>query len=177
MTPMIFLMGLQIGAIFSGAFMGGALAWAGPSPKAHVHGAGQLQVAFEGTEGRIEFVSEASAILGFEQVPKTDKQKATLTQAISQFRELHKDMVQWDATLGCTWTPEQVDQVVDSKDPKHSDFVAKFKGLCVKSPKDSAIKLNFRAFPRLKKLSVDVLIDDLQKAVTYTGKPITIELK
>ena len=52
--------------------------------EAHEHGVAHMNVAFEGNELYIEFISPAANIVGFEHQPRTQEQKAAVKAAIKK---------------------------------------------------------------------------------------------
>ena len=53
---------------------------------AHVHGIANLNVAVEGTQLYMEFLSPAANIVGFEHHPRTEEQKAAVQKAMDAFK-------------------------------------------------------------------------------------------
>jgi Protein of unknown function (DUF2796) len=145
--------------------------------KAHVHGAGQLSIAFDGLKGRIELKLAAANILGFEHFAETDVDKAILENATNTFKEHFSKMVQFDATLGCVMIPDKVGQKMEKKKSKHSDFEASYNIECQKSVLNSNLKFNFGQYDQLKDIDVTILVDKLQKNLEISDKESSVTLK
>lgn len=158
--------------------------------EAHVHGSAQLNIAFDGNKGRVEFQSAAEAVLGFEHEAKSAQDKKTLATVISQFENQMNTMVKFDGPANCTWNKDKVAMVKDEEDShekhasqkgsvhgEHSDFIAQFQVSCSKSLMGSHVILDFTSFPRIKDLDATFLIGDLQKSVEVKKKVTTVELK
>lgn len=161
----------------------------------HVHGAAEVQIAFDGLNGKVEFRAASEGVLGFEYDPKSEKEKAKLSEVQKTFETEFSKMVQFDAVSECTWTFEKAaraqeesekkhEEVKNKKDLKsdkhkgeHSDFVATANVLCKKSIVGSVLNLNFMTFKKLKDIDVTILVDQIQKSVEVKGKPVKIELK
>jgi hypothetical protein len=54
--------------------------------KAHEHGVAHMNVAFEGYDLYIEFISPAANIVGFEHHPRTEEQKSTVKKAVQMLK-------------------------------------------------------------------------------------------
>ncbi len=67
---------------------------------AHVHGAGNLAIAFDDAKGKIEFKGAAEGILGFEHKPKNKKDEKAVADAVAHFENDISKMIQMDASLG-----------------------------------------------------------------------------
>jgi hypothetical protein len=57
---------------------------------AHIHGIADLNIAIEGSELYVEFLSPAANIVGFEHSPRTEEQKAAVQQAIDTLKNWEK---------------------------------------------------------------------------------------
>lgn len=162
-----------------------ALAKSNRKHEAHVHGGGQLSIAFEGANGQIEFKSAAESILGFEHMPKNNSEKSLIEKMKSQFASEMKDYVRFEDALACKFTADKImqeaeahkDHDEDSGSGEHSDWVAQFKVICDKSPLNSELQIDFRKFKKINDIDVTLIIDDLQKSAEYKGLPLQIKLK
>jgi len=147
---------------------------------AHVHGGGELSIAFDNLNGRIEFKTAAQSVLGFEYKPKKDKDLQKLKTVTEQFNNSIQQFVQFDQGAECIITPDVIGQIPEKGETeivKHSDWQAHYNVVCKKSVVDTKIKIDFSVFKNLKDLDVTVLAGSLQKSVEYKGKPIEINLK
>ncbi len=147
---------------------------------AHVHGAGNLAIAFDDTKGKIEFKGAAEGILGFEHKPKNKKDEKAVADAVAHFENDIGKMVQMDASLGCQLTKEMIGQVPEEGEEgsgEHSDWAANFTVACAKSPLGTKIVIDFSSFKLLKDMDITVLAGTVQKSAEFKKKPVTIELK
>lgn len=170
-------------------FLGSSAVFAGEKKhdhrhhEAHVHGAAQLQIAFEKLEGKIEFEAAAEGVLGFEHKPSKDKDKKKLIETIAFFETNIGKMVLLDSSLACAITKEEIDLKFEdtSKDHQakgqHSNFIARFNVKCQKSPLGSQIKIDFKNLKKLEDIDLVILIDDLQKSIEIKKSPLTVDLK
>ncbi len=67
---------------------------------AHVHGIASINLAIEGDELEIEFVSPAESIVGFEYEPSTDAERKAVKDAIALLRDPEK-LFALPASAGC----------------------------------------------------------------------------
>jgi hypothetical protein len=159
--------------------------------EAHVHGAANLNIAFDQLNGKIDFKAASEGILGFEHQPKTDLEKKKLADAISSFDTGMASMIKFDPALGCVLTKEKIEMVAEEKEAhkaeaeknhdkhhgEHSDFIAQFNVACKSDIKGSQLTIDFTQFKSLKDVDVTLLIGDLQKSMEVKRKPVIIDLK
>lgn len=159
---------------------------------AHQHGVGTVGVAFEALKGKIEFKIPAESIVGFEHEAKKDADKKKQTDALAKFESKINEMLVFDASLKCVFTKEKVEVVREEehKDEKHdhkhkghkhaahSDFVAHYNVTCEKSPAgtDLTVKIHSQ-FKKIKKIELQLIVDNLQKAQTITKDNVVVSLK
>ena len=147
---------------------------------AHVHGGGQLSIAFDDLQGRIEFKCAAESVLGFEYKPKKEQDVKTLNSVTDKFRTLIAKYVQFEASSNCKITPDQIGQVPEKGEKtvsKHSDWQAQYNVTCEKSIVGSKLKIDFTHFVHLKDVDITVLVGAIQKSAEYKGSSLNIELK
>lgn len=147
---------------------------------AHVHGDGNLSIAFDDTQGKIEFKGAAEGILGFEHEPKSKKDKNTVADAVAQFENEIGKMVQMDPSLGCQFNKELIGQVPEGGEGgsgEHSEWAANFVVACSKSPLGTKIIIDFSRFKLLKDVDITVLAGAVQKSVKFKKNPVMIEIK
>jgi hypothetical protein len=147
------------------------------SEKAHVHGSGELSLAFDGTHGKLQFECPADSTVGFEHKPTTEAQKKQVTETLELIKSQMKNMVVFNSDLKCQFHPSEVKLESDDHS-SHSETHAEFDIICEKTPKGSTVSFNFsKSFPKLKKVHVQVLVDDLQKSLVTSQGSISLELK
>ena len=144
---------------------------------AHVHGAGKLGIAFEGANGKMDLKIPSESIFGFEHAAKTKKQKAVQKAGITTLEQKISSLVVFESSLACVITTDKV-EVVKGKRSTHSDTVAAYAIKCAKSPIGTVITFNFQnEFPKIKDLDVEIVADNIQKAVEVKASGTRLELK
>ena len=144
--------------------------------KAHDHGAGQIGLAFEGTDGKIDFDIPAESIVGFEYEPKKLGDKKKLSDSLQTLRSKIKDMIIFDSKSKCDITAQSVE--VERSEAKHSDIEAQYSVKCLQSPVGGTVTFKLHSqFKRIKKLQVQVVIDTLQTSAEISKDGDKIELK
>lgn len=133
-------------------------------PGSHEHGAIKLEIAVEGKTIEIDIDGPAESFIGFEYVPKTEKEKKVFSAAQSLWtQDLLTKLFILDQNLGCSATEVSFKQEVEEKKSKketgvHSDIEAKAKITCSLDlkglPMIVAVK---KYFPKIKKLTIDLI--------------------
>ena len=141
---------------------------------AHSHGAGELKIAFDDLNGKVEFKAAAAGVLGFEFDAKTAADKETLSQAVDYFKNQGSKILVFDASLDCVVAYEKAEQVKTKKN--HSDFVAVYSVKCNKVVSRSKLTIDFTHFAGLKDVDVQILIGTNALPAEYKGKSITVDL-
>lgn len=142
---------------------------------AHKHGEGKLAIAFDKTEGQMEFNIPAESIVGFEHKAVKPRDVEKQKNAIELFEKELSNMVRFDPGLMCQLKKHAVQ--VEEKSKKHSDFVAHYKIACEKSPAGTSITFDFKPLEKVMSVEIIVLAGTLQKKVTYKRTPLTVDLK
>lgn len=143
---------------------------------AHVHGRGELSVAFDGAKGTIEFRAPGESVVGFEHEAKSAKDKARVAEAFGKLEKRAGEVVKFEASLKCVVTKDKIEAQKDDDGP-YATIVASYAVTCEKSPKGS--KVTFApatVFPKLKDVDVTLLIDDLQKSAEAGPKGVDVQL-
>ena len=144
--------------------------------KAHDHGAGQIGIAFEGLEGKIDFDIPAESIIGFEYEPTKLEDKKRLSDGLQLLRNKIGDMIVFEGGAKCQITVQSVEVVREGA--KHSDIEALYNVKCAQSPLNGQIVFKLHSqFKRIKKLQVSVVVDTLQKSATIAKDGEKVELK
>ncbi|MBX2988765.1 MAG: DUF2796 domain-containing protein [Bdellovibrionaceae bacterium] len=145
---------------------------------AHEHGHGDLAIAFDGNNGRVELKAPSESIYGFEHAAKTDKQKKQIDDAFAKLESKIGEMVAFDPELKCAFTKDGIEIVRENDKSSHSEVRAAFKVACEKSPLGRSLTLDVaKQFPKLRHTQVTVLTDSVQKSAELGKKSLTIELK
>lgn len=143
---------------------------------AHVHGHGEISIAFDGSTGRIDLQGPGESIVGFEHAAKKAKDKAQVESAFGRLEKKIDEIVKFDASLKCVIKKDQIEAQADDDGP-YANIKAVFSVTCAKSPKGTTISFApATVFPKLKDVDVVVLIDDLQKSAQARSKGVEIPL-
>lgn len=143
--------------------------------EAHVHGAATLEMAFDKNSGTIEFETPAMGILGFEYKKLKPADKLKLKTVTEDFEKNFSRMVLFPESLQCQFEKRGIDYVLKSEG--HAEFSVVYGVLCAKSPSAAQIQFDFSNYADLKKISVTVLVDSLQKSLELKNGKGQIELK
>lgn len=144
---------------------------------AHQHGAVSMGLAFEGTSGRVQLKFPSESLFGFEREAKSEKDKKTVAEALTKLEGQIGEMLFFDPTLTCRLTKEKIEVKRESKKSNHSDTLADFRVDCARSPKGSNLIFRFHsAFPRIKSIEVQALVDDVQKSIKVEKNDVSLSL-
>lgn len=144
--------------------------------EAHVHGSAELAIAFEGTQGKVDFKSPSDSIFGFEHVAKTAEDKKSIEDALKKIERNIDQMISFDQVLKCQFSKEKVEVAFEGKN--HSSTVAVFNVKCEKAPLGSKISFNIQKFfPRLKNVDAQIIVDNVQKSLKIKANGASLELK
>lgn len=144
--------------------------------KAHDHGAGQIGIAFDGTDGTIDFDIPAESIIGFEYEPTKLADKKKLSDGLQMLRSKINELIVFKGSSKCEITAQSVE--LERSEEKHSDIEGQYSVKCLQSPVGNTIVFKFHSqFKRIKKLQVQVVVDTLQKSAFISKDGEKIELK
>ena len=139
------------------------------SRPAHQHGAASLHVSLDGGVLHIALEGPADNLLGFEHAPRNEAQRKTVERAEQQL----KQPVQLFATppaAECQVQPARVDVKLPAAGSRevHSEIEAEWRWACGKPDALAHVDVGglFKAFPRLKQLTVQIVSAQGQKATT-----------
>lgn len=146
--------------------------------KAHAHGAGKMDIAFDGLKGEIDFEVSAEAILGTENAPKGDKAIAEEKERLKIFAGKFQEGIEFQGTQ-CKWgevkseiNRRKVGQV------QHADITVEASINCETTIHGQNLRIELAKFyPGLLKIAVQINATDFQKGAEITPKTTTIELK
>lgn len=177
-------MSIQIGsliAIFfltSAAFSHSKKNHSHRSHGAHQHGAVSLGLAFDGLIGQVQIKFPSESLFGFERDAKNDKDRKVVADALTLLEKNISQMLIFSESLGCQFEKQRIEVVRTSKKSSHSDTHADFKVTCTKSPKETELIFRFHfAFPRVKTIDVQVVVDDVQKSIKVERDGVSLPLK
>ena len=157
---------------------------------AHTHGYGELNVAIDGQKVALELNSPAFNIVGFEHSSETDKDKATIKNALSILND-GSELFLFPAISGCRLVNVNVvsslieeqhsvhkDHDSDHKNSKHEDhsnndihseFHANYQFQCDVIEKVNTIQVMiFKHFPNTRQLNVQMILPNRQSAMELT---------
>ena len=134
--------------------------------KAHEHGHGTVNVAIDGNQLAIELEAPGSDIVGFEHAPKSDAQRAAISEAVSMLKS-PTDILGLPAAAGCTAGDVSVEQPELSKG-EHNEFHVNYTFTC--SAIDKLDRIEFKYFAQFKGA------EELEGALITNKKTRKIEL-
>jgi hypothetical protein len=148
------------------ALLLGALS-AVPLPAQHVHGQASLIIGIEGTGGTAEFRGAGDDLYGFERAPRTAAERAKQDAALQRLRTQGAQLLRFDATLGCTVTPQDV-KVVEEKSG-HGEVRAQYRIACKKPVAGKPVRFGISAaFPGVDRVAVQLVSDTAQVGATIS---------
>lgn len=162
---------------------------------AHVHGQAVLSVAVDGDILNIGLESPLDNLLGFERAPRTEAERQRVRAAVAQLRE-GSSMFVADPAAQCTLqsveldsealAPELLGKPAAAKEAhahgkeghQHGDMDVGYVFTCRQMSALSAIEVGlFKAFPKMKRLSVQVAGKGGQSAQRLTPQAARIVFK
>ena len=146
-------------------------------PKAHQHGAAQLEVTLDGGVLQITLEGPAENFLGFEHAARTDAQKKTVARVEQQLKQ-PAQLFTPVAAAGCQAEPPRVEIKLPASGSTetHSEIEAEWRWQCAQPAALAHLDVGlFKAFPRLKELRVQIVTARGQKAAVL--KPGAARLK
>jgi hypothetical protein len=141
---------------------------AGSTLKPHVHGNARITIALESaTSGTIDLDAPGDSIIGFERPASTAGDQKIVDKAFLILRK-GTALVQFDPTLGCEVKTKQVGFEKAEEGSHHQDINASYEVSCKKSLSQSFARVGImKAFPRVKKVTVEVLSESNQFEKTF----------
>ena len=146
---------------------------------AHAHGQGELELSIE--KGRIQGMLRVpmESLLGFEHAPKTDAQRAQVSNLRKRLED-PSNLVAPPTAAGCQPTSVVAESSMFTGTVKgdHSELVYSFEWNCAKP--DQLMNLDlpiFTSHKRLKQLEVSLVVDGRQSSVRRTQKSTNIPLR
>lgn len=143
-------------------------------PKAHQHGAAQLEVTLDGGVLQIALEGPAENFLGFEHAPRTDAQRKTVARVEEQLKQ-PAQLFTPVAAADCRPEPPRVEIKLPAPGSKetHSEVEAEWRWQCAQPAALGHVDVGlFKAFSRLKELRVQIVTAQGQKtAVLKPGAP------
>lgn len=144
---------------------------------AHVHGSGNLGIAFDDNKGKIDFKIPSESLFGFEHAARTEKDKKAMNEAFAKLEKNISEMIVFEDSLKCQINKDKIEMVPEGNS-KHSSTIAQYSVACDRSPVGSRIVFNFQKFfPHIHDLDVQVLAGSLQKSLEAKQNGVVLELK
>jgi hypothetical protein len=133
----------------------------------HVHGQASLIVGMEGAGGTAEFRGAGDDLYGFERAPRTAAERAKQEAALQRLRTQGAQLLRFDATLGCTVTPQEV-RVVEERSG-HGEVRAQYRIACKRPVAGKPLRFGFSAaFPGIDRVAVQLVSDTAQVGATIS---------
>ena len=146
----------------TGILLLASISFAQRAAPAHSHGAAEARIAIQGKKGKIEIEAPASAIYGFEHEAKSKADQARKEKGMNKLDEKIAEIFAFAETLNCK-IKKEVSEVQQQKD--HADVFVEYLMECDQPLKDSELTVSMQKhFPKIKKLNVQLMVDDVQKA-------------
>ena len=155
-----------IGFFVAAALLSGS-AWAAEGGhKAHVHGESRVKLALEGNVVEIEFESPAHDIVGFESMPKTEKQRAAVEAAVATLKK-GEALFRLTPAAGCKLEEAEVETPLAESDHKeeHSEFHAHYHFDCAQPARLKGVEIMlFDTFRTMREVEVSAILPGGQRA-------------
>lgn len=150
---------------------------------AHVHGVARLGIAVQDKTLTIQLESPLDSLIGFEHRPTTAAQK-TAVSALQAAMRAPQDLFRFDAAAGCAPTKSEAESAIfqpaapgAASADDHADLDANFEFHCSSPARLATVETSlFSAYPRLKRLTIDVATDKGQFKRDLTSPQRTISL-
>ncbi|MFN9767069.1 MAG: DUF2796 domain-containing protein [Pseudomonadota bacterium] len=132
--------------------------------KAHEHGVARLDIAVEAARVVIELDTPLDNLVGFERAPRTDAERAAVAAAVARLRDA-ATLFRIDGAAGCTAGKVELASAplglgkapAPAQGSAHADLEGSFEFGCTAGAQAGVVEVGlFEAFPRLKRLEVQV---------------------
>lgn len=167
-----------------------ASVWAGPKEhrhhSAHEHGTIKVQIAFDGAQGQMQISGAALPFLGFESESDEVKKKSAIEVSKKKLEGRLPKMIVFVDDAKCLFVKNSISFIFEKsthkKDKKahsgeHADIQVESQIRCEKMIKNTIVKFDFSAYPELKDIDIDFLIDSNAKNVEVKGGKAEIQLE
>lgn len=136
-----------------------------PQQHAHVHGVARLGVAVQDKTLTIQLESPLDSLIGFEHRPSTPAQQSAVAALQAKMRA-PQSLFSFDVAAGCVLASSQAESAIfqplaaGAASDEHADLDASFEFQCARPEHLKQLRVGlFAAYPRLKRLDVDVATD------------------
>lgn len=144
------------------------------SPKAHRHGASEIEVTIEGARVQIRLQSPMEDLVGFERKPRNDRERELIKVMGDQLGSGTR-LFGLPAAAGCAqkshdWSAPVLEQKYAAKDDDHADVKANWVLECASPKAIKSLTVNlFDVFARVKTVSVQLVAADAQRGGNLTS--------
>lgn len=152
-------------------------------PVAHIHGEAQLQVVLDGDQLYIAMQAPADTLLGFTGAPQTAEQLAR-ERAVRKLLTEPLALWQLPAAAGCALTDDFDADMMELAWPsatglaQHQNASVFWQFVCAQPQVLSQLQLPlFEHFAELETVSVQLVTEQAQRALTLTRKNTQLELR
>ena len=131
---------------------------------AHVHGVAKLGVAWQDKTVTITLESPLDSVIGFEHRPTTPAQQASVA-ALQERMKAPRDLFRFNAEAECIFARGGAESAIfqppaSGAADEHADLDAEFEFTCQRPDRLTTLDVGlFQAYPKLKRLDVDVATD------------------
>lgn len=158
---------------------------------AHEHGSGQLNIAIEELGATVEFFAPAESIYGFEHAAQSEQDKQAQHAALRRLEQHIHQMILFEEDRACQFSTTRLEVTGEAESVEgqahgeedharrsaHAEVQAEFTVTCQRSLADTTVRFGVTSvFPRLHRLSVQVLSDTKQTGTTITNDEGSVDL-
>ena len=180
MSDRSFRIGFAVAVAAAIAAAGGAWASEG-GHKPHVHGESKMKLAVEGGIVEIELESPGFDIVGFESMPKTEKQRAAVKSAVATLGK-GGTLFRFSEAAGCKLVEAEIETPLaedgdhahekhagekHAEEEEHSEFHAHYRFRCAQPGSLKAVDVMlFETFGAMREIEVSAILPAGQRAKT-----------
>ena len=166
---------------------------------AHEHGSGRLNIAIEELGAIIEFFAPAESIYGFEHAAQSKQDKQAQQAALRRLEQHIHQMILFEEDRACQFSTTRLEVTGEAQSahleghahnehnehdekghahrPAHAEVQAEFTVTCQRALAGTTARFGVTSiFPRLPRLSVQVLSDTKQTGATITNDEGSVDL-
>ena len=150
-----------------------------------MHGIAKLEVVVQGDAVRLTLELPLESVIGFEHRPKTSGQHEAVTALQARMRS-GKDLFAFDSAANCSLTKADAQSAIFMLEPapasapgdSHADLDAAFEFHCARPERLTQLDVGlFAAYPRLRRLAVEVVSDKGQLKRNLTAPARIVRLR
>jgi len=142
---------------------------------AHVHGSGELMVAWSGSDVAIDLISPADNIFGFEKEPSSDEERALVDAQTALLTQ--PGVLTFNDEAGCESTAEPEVEVVF--EGSHAEVTASWLFVCAEADEINQLDTSalFEAFPGFEDIDAQWVSDTSQSAAELSPSSTILRLE